>query len=258
MDKYTNQQLPAGYLSDFTSNRDVLITTENGGILTHTPNYDDKSNYKIRKAIMKFDPSNANNQTVHITNIYSGPMQDGTSNFVKTMPEKDIKDMVNKKFPFPSYTVEQYSYKHELNEEHIPSLIETLDADVRGIVNSTQKRTFINMSWMRNPMVDIFQTDDRTLPIVLNESFLISDTLIIEMPDGVTIEAMPADKHKKLPFAEYNLHAEFKDKNLILTRKYTQKQGVYDAKLYKDYQNLYQDIEKEKDKLSVVVLNKAS
>lgn len=254
----TDQQLPAGYLGKFTSDRDVLITTKNGGIITHTPIYNESRNFIVRKATMKFDPSTAGNQTIHLENLYNGPTQDRISNFVKTMPEKDVKDMINKRLPFPSYKVEEYNYQHKVNEEHIPSLIETLDADVTGIINSTQKRTFINMSWMRNPMTDIFQTDERTLPIVLNESFVVSDTVMIEMPEGISIEAMPSDKNTKLPFAEYNLHFEYKNNNLILTRKYLQKQGVYDAKLYNEYQTLYQDIEKEKDKLSVVILNKAS
>jgi hypothetical protein len=254
----TSQQLPAGYLGDFTSNRDVLITTENGGYLTHTPSYDESRNFIIRKASMQFNPDNADGQTIHMSNIYSGPSQDKMSSYVKTMPEKDIVEMINKKFPFPSYVVEKYDYKHDINNRHIPSLIESAEANVKGIINSTQKRTFINMAWMRNPMTDLLQMDARTLPIVLNKSFVISDSIIVQLPNGTGIESMPSDKNVKLPFAEYELHFQYQNNQVILTRKYKQKEGIYDAKLYDQYQNLYQDIEKEKDKLSVVVLNKAS
>jgi len=254
----TSQLNPAGYLSNFTSDRDVLITTETGGWLAHTPVYDETVNYVNRKAVMNFDPSNSNNQTVRLTNIYSGPRQDGTSNFVKTKSAKEIAEMVNKKFTFPSYTVKTYHYDHQLNEHHIPFLNESVEADVNGIINSTQKRTFINMAWMRNPMDDLYQLSARTLPIVLNESFIVTDSIEIAIPANATIESMPSDIETKLPFASYKIHFDFKADKITMTRTFKQIKGVYEAGLYDAYQKLYKDIASEKNKLNVVILNKAS
>ncbi|KAA5536703.1 DUF3857 domain-containing protein [Taibaiella lutea] len=254
----TSQLCPAGYLSDFTSDRDVLITTEHGGWLAHTPAYYENVNYVNRKAVMNFDPANTNNQVVYLTNVYSGPMQDPTSNFVKTKSAKEVSEMVNKKFSFPSYAVKTYHYDHQLNDNHIPSLNESIEADVNGIINSTQKRTFINMAWMRNPMEDLYQLSPRTLPIVLNESYAITDSIEVTIPAGATIENMPTDIETKLPFALYKVHFNFKDDKITMVRTFKQIKGVYEANLYEAYQKLYKDIASEKNKLNVVILNKAS
>jgi hypothetical protein len=254
----TSQLCPAGYLSDFTSDRDVLITTENGGLLAHTPTYNENVNYVNRKAVMNFDPSNTNNQVVYLTNVYSGPMQDRTSDFVKTKSAKEVSEMVNKKFSFPSYAVKTYHYDHQLNGNHIPSLNESIEADVNGIINSTQKRTFINMAWMRNPMEDLYQLSPRTLPIVLNESYAITDSIEVTIPADATIENMPTDIETKLPFASYKVHFNFKDDKITMVRTFKQIKGVYEANLYEAYQKLYKDIASEKNKLNVVILNKAS
>jgi hypothetical protein len=254
----TSQLHPAGYLSDFTSDRDVLITTETGGWLAHTPAYDENVNYVNRKAVMNFDPSNNNNQVVHLTNVYSGPLQDGTSGFIKTKSAKEVSEMVNKKFQFPSYSVKTYHYEHQLSNNHIPFLNESIEADVNGIINSTQKRTFINMAWMRNPMEDLYQLSPRTLPIVLNESYVITDSIEVMIPANATIESMPPDIETKLPFALYKVHFNFKDDKITMTRTFKQTKGVYEASLYEEYQKLYKDIASEKNKLNIVILNKAS
>ncbi len=40
----TSQNLPFGFLSDFTDDRDVVACTENGGVIMHTPKYINSTN----------------------------------------------------------------------------------------------------------------------------------------------------------------------------------------------------------------------
>lgn len=254
----TSQDLPAGYLGTFTENRDVLITTEEGGFITRTPAYKQEHNYAVRIARMDLGAGSGNMQSIKINNRYFGPMQDDMSHFVKNKPAKEVKDMLNSKFVFPTYSIKNFSYKNEVDDKHIPNLLEELELDASGITTSTQKRTFINLAWMRNPMKDIFQVDARTLPIVLNESFAITDSITVAIPESMEIEAMPADKHIKHDFAEYTLHFIKEKQNLFMIRKFVQHEGVYDAKLYKEYQSMFNNIQDEKQDLQLVTLNKAS
>lgn len=254
----TSQQLPAGYLGNFTQNRDVLLTTENGGFLVHTPIYDQTKNYAVRKAVLQLDVNNKSNQTIHITNTYYGPMSDNMSAIVKTKSNKEINEILNKKFPFPTYIVEKYNYKPSVDDNHIPSLTEDVDVNVSGIINGTQKRTFINIAWMKNPMDNIFQVEPRTLPIVLDKSFAITDSVIVQLPIGTELESVPSDNNLIHPFATYKVHFEKNENTLILIRTFMQNAGKYDAKLYDDYQKMYKSIESEKNKLNIVALNKAS
>ncbi|MEI9933320.1 MAG: hypothetical protein WDM71_00315 [Ferruginibacter sp.] len=45
---YQSKHFPAGYLSSFTCNRNVLLVDEDGGKLVHTPNYNMNENIQSR------------------------------------------------------------------------------------------------------------------------------------------------------------------------------------------------------------------
>jgi hypothetical protein len=117
-------------------------------------------------------------------------MQDDIEYILKTQPDNKIKEMVNSKFPFPSYNVSTYNYKYT-GSHILPSISEDAELEVSGIVNGTRKRTFVNMGWMNNPMKEIFQTEARTLPFVLKESFKIIDSVLVNIPEGMEIESLP-------------------------------------------------------------------
>lgn len=252
----TSQQLPAGYLGSFTQGRKVLLTSEQGGFLCMTPSYDKSKNFIIRKSTMQLD-NTSRQQKIKVENQYSGLMQDDIEYMLKTQPDNKIKEMVNAKFPFPSYSVSAYNYKYT-GSHLLPSISEDAELEVSGVVNSTQKRTFINMGWMNNPMKEIFQTEARILPFVLKESFKIVDSVLVHIPEGMEVEAFPEAISFKYPFGEYHIKFEKKENNLSLIRIYEQNEGVYNVSEYEHYQNMYKTINSGKNSLNVVLLNKAS
>jgi hypothetical protein len=252
----TSQQLPAGYLGSFTQGRKVLLISEHGGFLCKTPSYDKSKNFIIRKSAMQLD-NTSRQQHIKVNNQYSGPMQDDIEYFLKTQPDNKIKEMVNSKFPFPSYNVIAYHYKYT-GSHVLPSVSEDAELMVSGIVSSTQKRTFVNMGWMNNPMKEIFQAETRTQPFVLKESFKIVDSVMVHIPDGMEIESLPEAVSFAYPFGEYHIKFEKKENTISLIRIYEQNEGVYDVSEYEHYQKMYKTIDSDKNNLNVVLLNKAS
>jgi hypothetical protein len=252
----TSQQLPAGYLGSFTQGRKVLLTSEQGGFLCMTPSYDKSKNFIIRKSTIQLD-NTSSQQKIKVENQYSGLMQDDIEYVLKTQPDNKIKEMVNSKFPFPSYDVATYHYKYT-GSHILPSITEDAELMVSGIVNGTRKRTFVNMGWMNNPMKEIFQTEIRTLPFVLKESFKIVDSVLVHIPEGMEVEALPEAISFKYPFGEYHIKFEKKERNISLIRIYEQNEGVYNVSEYEHYQKMYKTINSGKNNLNVVLLNKAS
>jgi len=252
----TSQQLPAGYLGDFTQGRKVLLVTENGGQVCSTPTYGKDKSYVLRTATLQLDPATGQ-QKVKLHCRYSGPMQDDIDNLVKTQPEEKIRERVNNKFAFPSYSALSYQY-HHTGATRLPELEEDVEAQVAGIISSTKKRSFVNVAWMRNPMPEIFQSTPRTLPFVLSKSFRITDSIIVHLPEGVEVETMPKATSLKYPFAEYRIKLEKTGNKMSLIREYEQNEGVYDAADFEQYQEMYRTINAEKENLNIVLLNKTS
>jgi hypothetical protein len=200
--------------------------------------------------------NNSRQQKIKVENRYSGLLQDEMEQRLKTLPENKIRDMVNSIFPFPSYNVTDYKYTYT-GTHTLPAIREDAELVVSGITNGTQKRTFVNVGWMRNPMQEIFQTETRTLPFVLDMSFKIVDTVLVQLPAGVEIESIPEAVNMKYPFAEYRVSFEKKDNSLSMIRVYEQNQGVYSVADYENYQKVYKTINSAKNNLNVVLLNKA-
>lgn len=252
----TSQQLPAGYLGSFTQGRKVLLVTENGGYVCTTPAYNKDKSYTHRKVTLQLDNS-VQKQKIKLQNTYSGLMQDDLQYMLKTQPEDKIREMVNSKFSFPSYSIASYHYTYG-GSKSLPSVEEDVEAVVSGIISSTQKRTFVNLAWMKNPMPEIFQTIPRTLPFVLNQSFSVTDSIMIDLPAGMEIESLPKAQSVQYPFATYHIRFEKANNKISLVRTYEQNGGVYDPADFEKYQQLYRTINSEKENLSIVLLNKAS
>ncbi len=249
----TSQQLPAGYLGSFTEDRVVLLTTETGGYLCRTPSYSKDRNFIKRHINLSLDLSNPQ-QKVTIHNQYSGLMQDDLHYFLKTQPEHKIRERVNNKFPFPSYQIADYSYQQS-NTLPVPILDEHAEALVSGITSATAKRTFIYLGWMDNPMSDLIQSGPRTQPVVINESFLISDSIQLLLPEGYSLEAIPQTIHKTYPFATYSVTCiiDKEQQRLVLLRQYEQNKGVYEPSVFHNYQELHNLINAGKDNLNLVL-----
>lgn len=252
----TSQEMPAGYLGSFTQGRKALLVTENGGYVCTTPVYGKDKNYLHRSATLQLN-SQSGQQTIKLRCRYSGPMQDDLNTMIRTQSEEKIRELVNRKFAFPSYSVTSYKYGHT-GKPLLPEIEEQVEAQVGGIISSTRKRSFVNMAWMKNPMPEIFQTIPRTAPFVLKESFRISDTITVELPADMEVETLPRTVDFKYPFAEYHIRLEKADHKLSLIRTYEQNEGVYDPGDFEKYQELYRTINTEKENLNIVLLNKTS
>lgn len=250
----TSQQLPAGYLGSFTQNRKVLLTTENGGYICTTPAYDKDKSFIVRKTSLHLDPA-SQQQQVQLQNVYSGLMQDDIQYLLKTKQKDQIMEWLNSRFAFPSYSIGNYDYKYT-GSTAVPAIEESINATISGVVSGTQKRTFLNIGWIKNPVTEVFQADPRTLPLVLRKSFRITDSVVVALPEGMNIEALPQAQDLEYPFASYHSRFEKRPNEVVLVRIYEQNPGVYKPEDFEAYQKLYQAINREKDNMSIVLLNK--
>jgi hypothetical protein len=250
----TDQQLPAGYLGGFTQNRNVLLTTENGGYLVRTPAYKKDKSFLIRNAKLVLNQA-SEEQTIFLHNEYSGLMQDEMMHILKTLPEGKRQKWVNRKFSFPSYQVSNYDFSF-IRNQGIPAIMETTEAKVRGLVHNSGKRTFVGLNWMPNPMPKIIQSGSRTKPIVLENDFKITDSVLLVLPEDMEIESMPSGKTIQFPFARYICSFKKTGNQILFIRQYQQNGGVYSKENFDDYQSMYRAINTGNENLIVLTAKK--
>ena len=70
----TSQQIPFGFLGDFTCNRHALLVTPNGGFIVKTPSYDERTNEQKRFLTVKYDADGS--MSAQATSTFSGLVYD--------------------------------------------------------------------------------------------------------------------------------------------------------------------------------------
>lgn len=246
----TSPNYKAGYLGSFTENRHALVCTEKGGYLVKTPEYGIGKTFLNRTAKINYNEA-TKDQTVVLENIYSGLLQDNLYQLLKSENKEEINKVNNSKFSFPSYSITNYDAQF-IGKQQLPQILEKATAQVMGIVNTADKRTFINLGWISNPMEKIFQLEERTKPIVLQHSFVVRDSIYLYFPKNLKLESVPSNQKMDYPFAVLKCTFHIEKDHLLMVREYEQKAGTYNASNYEDYQKMYAVLNAQKEQLRTV------
>jgi hypothetical protein len=247
----TSQTLPAGYLSDFTSNRYALLIDENGGKLIHTPKYGLKENMQVRN--IKAQLQDDGTLVVKANSKYDAEQQDEIQGVINALSKDKVKEYLHDHFDFATYDVNSFNYKE--NKSELPSVNESLDISVSNYATITGKRLFIVPNVMTRTRRRLKDDETRKYDIVLKYEFTDIDTVEIELPAGYETESKPQDVSIVNKFGKYNCSVKLKDNKLVYYRSMEQYSGRFPASDYKSLVTFYETIYKA-DRNKVVLVKK--
>jgi transglutaminase-like putative cysteine protease len=215
----TSQNNPAGYCGSFTGNRDVLILTEKGGEVVHTPRYSEKDNREMRLATIKMDADG--NATTDVRTLYSGLSQDLPRELATHGNEKDVRDFLIRNLHISS--LELKDFKYAADRQRIPTVEEKLSLDLPHYGVKSGRRLFIQPNIFNKfnfETPDTTSKKPRKLGVVATEQGISeSDSLSFELPEGYTIEHTPEPTTLKSLFGNYSATFKMDGKRLVYTRK---------------------------------------
>ncbi len=235
----TSQTLQAGYLSDFTCDRPVLLVDENGGKLIHTPIYKMNDNLQVRKIAGKLDEKG--NLEINSKSVYHGLQQDDYHQMVKGLSKEKLKDNLNDMLSLSMYDIIDFDYK-DLNTK-IPSIQENLNITANGYATVTGKRMFIQPNVMTKTNRKLSSDSTRKYDVVLDYEFIDIDSVEVEMPAGYTIESVPANVNISSKFGKFNATTKVENNKLYYYRTVEQSRGKFPKEdfneLVKYFENIY-------------------
>ena len=249
----TSSSAPAGYCGNFTGNRDVLILTEMGGQVVHTPRYLAKDNRQMRHATVKMDAEG--NATTDLTTLYSGLQQDIPRAFATHGNEKDVRDALIRRLHLPNFDLK--SFKYTADRERIPTVEEKLSLELPHYGSKSGRRLFVQpniFSKFNFIMPDTTAKKGRQSTVVANEmAYTDSDSLYFELPEGYTIEHTPEPMTLKSAFGNYSASFRLDGKRLFYTRKLVLNNDEQPKETFSILLNFLREIEKA-DKMKVVLV----
>jgi hypothetical protein len=247
----TNQDVPAGYMGEFTGNRKALLVTEDGGVLVSTPKYTLKENILNRQISAKLDVDGILNMKVQTR--YGGTQQDYLSSMINQLSKDKVQKILQQELELSTYNVNEFKY--EETKTILPELQEKLDITANDYATLSGKRIFITPNILNRSSRKIDVEEERTVDLVFVSEWRDEDSYEIEIPQGYQLESAPQEISLKTKFGTYSASAKIEGNKIIYHRLQEQFAGRFPASTQKELAKFFEDIYKA-DRSRIVLVKK--
>ncbi|GGD54862.1 hypothetical protein GCM10011514_18800 [Emticicia aquatilis] len=247
----TSQTNAFGYLSDFTSNRHVVLIQENGGKLVKTPTYRPNDNMMVRKG--KFVLTEDGNAEAEIETRLSGLQQDSHAGVIHTLGTDEQKKWLTNNMSLSSVEIKQFSLTEK--REKIPSVSEKMTLALRNISNKSGTRIFLTPNLLNQARTVPLPNPDRKVDFELSGNYMDVDSISFQIPAGFSSEYLPEPTKIQSKFGTYTTNVQMTGDKILYVRQITLLQGRYPAAAFNEFVDFRKKIVKA-DKNQIVLVKK--
>ncbi|WP_405383806.1 DUF3857 domain-containing protein [Maribacter sp. LLG6340-A2] len=244
----TSQDIPFGFLSDFTDDRDVLVITPEGGKIKHTEAYLNDQNLQETKAKIRL---NANGDLTAEVSIVTKAIQYDQHSSILQMSVKE-KDEYYKEY-WDNINGLKITESLIANDKENIELTEKVSLSAQAYVSKIGEDLFFkpNAFNVSNFVPDRYR--ERKLPFQISRGYTDYDDFIIELPVGYKIDDLPEKVTINTDFGNYEMSIEkLNDTELHYTRKLKILNGEYPKEEYDKYREFRRAIKKS-DNLKLIL-----
>ncbi len=249
----TSSTLPAGYLGQFTSDRNVLLVDENGGKLIKTPKYGLHENLQVRKIVATI--SNEGNLVADVNTAYEAEQQDEVHELINALSKDKVMEYLKNEIDLPNYDVLKFDYKEE--KSSLPVIKEFLSVTASDYAQVSGRRLFVSPNILSKTHRKLVAEENRKFDIDLGFEYKDVDSVEIKIPTGYQPESIPQEMKLVTKFGSYTTSSKFQDDKIIYYRTMEQYSGRFPAKSYDDMVKFYEQVYKA-DRSKFVFVKKDS
>jgi transglutaminase-like putative cysteine protease len=194
----TSQNNPFNYMGTFTADRQVLVIDDNGGKLVHTPGLKPESNLESRKVTVTLDQYG--DGAVEAKNIFRGATYDLYMPILMS-DQADRKKMVTQRIHVPNFELDNFTIQETKVEK--PFVTEQLNFSITSYCPIVGEKLMLCLNMMNKLSDSPFQSTTRKFPVSFKWPVYEVDTVIYIMPQGYTLEKIPAQVNFKSDIGQY-------------------------------------------------------
>ncbi|MCK4661918.1 MAG: DUF3857 domain-containing protein [Bacteroidales bacterium] len=246
----TNQRIPAGYIGDFTDDRDVLIIKNNNSELVHTKVYSVEEN--MQKRSIKFELNGNGEGIADIQTKYIGLGTEEVYSLIDE-PHEDIKRYLYRNLKIPDFSIENFNYT--VNRNIIAEINETIKVQVKNYSSVMGDRLIVPLNLMNKIDRIPKRVKDRKTDVVIRRSGCEIDSINFVIPEGYSIENVPEGTTITSKFGEYQTELNQNENTISYKRTLSMKKGEYEPEEYEEFRNFLLQISKADNAKFVLVKN---
>lgn len=233
----TSQYKPMGFIGYSNSDRNVLMVTEDGGKIVHTPTYSAKENYQIRKT--KITLAEDGTASTEIKSTYGNAQFE--ENFSMTLMEPvDLRKKIIEDSSIP--VAELISYKYVQADKTIPVLTEEINFKTNPLLTKGGDKLFLVVNQINRRESVPLKVEGRKTYFSVPFSYNDDDEISYTLPKGYNVEFIPKDIAISSEFGSYTAKFSVKDNMIVYSRTQTMNNKKYPPEKYGEYVDFYKKI----------------
>lgn len=244
----TSQKMSMGYLGSFTDDRDVLIITENGGILGHTTVYSKKENLQQLNAEVVLDEQGnahafyySQNRGIHFDAMVPLILSN----------ETERQDAIYEYLDIPSFTI--ISYSMDEKKGRLPAINLGLEVKATNYCTKAGTRLLMPLNQANKFHVQLNRNGVRRSDILINRSYQEVDSVVYTLPKKYIVKNIPNQVEIKSDFGKYSTKVSLDGSTILYVRRLEMNKGNYAKTSYEDFKDFVSSIEKEDNKKLVLI-----
>lgn len=245
----TSQTVAPGYMGTSTGNRLALLVNEEGGHLVRTPVYKAEDNVQRRRVDAKLDANGTLRAVVRT--VFSGEQQELAHSLIHDATPEQRTSYLNRVISLPTYKVIRSEYKE--TKSAIPEIEEILEIEAPDFTNTSGKRLFLQPNLFNRFGARLQEEEARKYPIELTMNYLDYDTVNMQIPEGYSVETMPAILEANAAFGTYLATYTFKENTLQMIRTHRREPKVLLPTNSKEVRNYFDSVRKADNSRAVFV-----
>ncbi|WOK07685.1 DUF3857 domain-containing protein [Imperialibacter roseus] len=249
----TSQTSPFGYMGKFTSDRDALMITENGGRLIHTKAYGVSENKQATNAELNVDKNGVTSASVK--RIYKGlEIENDYFSQAVLLPKSDQVKWFYDYHSWGTFTVIDLQLS-EISDEIVPTAELTSTLQMNGPAKINGQRLFFTPFTFTNLTNLKLSIAKRKYPIDIKYPYTQVDSIKVTFPEVYFSENKLEDVVLESKFGRYERRMVNTDGEMMFTRTFIMKKGSYPPSDYEDFKTFLGSVQKY-DKQQLVLINR--
>ncbi|WP_114937241.1 DUF3857 domain-containing protein [Mucilaginibacter endophyticus] len=233
----TNQNMPFGFLGDFTDDRLVFACTPEGGKLIHTPKYAAQANMEQRTAA--FTIADDGGLKGSITTNFKGANYEDRDHVIYESAKEQVKDL-KKIYPINNLEIESADLKQFKTAQ--PYTTENLKISASDYGSVADGKIIFLANPVNRLNTPLREVRNRRNDVYINRGYTDEDEITYTLPAGYKVDTRPKKVSIEKPFGKFESSTTVNGDKLIYSRKMQLIDGTYSKDTYQALVDFYQSI----------------